>query len=54
MIEALMRDKERIEVRFLKGDECLGDAAGAQGWYVIPVVLCIDFFEMDSGSASFR
>lgn len=48
MREALMRDMERIGVRFLKGDECLVDASGAKGWYVIPVVLCIDFFEMAS------
>ena len=47
MREALMRDMERIGVRFLRGDECLGDASGAQGWYVIPVVLCIAFFEME-------
>ena len=49
-----MRDEEGIGVCFLKGDECLVDYAGARAWYVVPAVLCIDFFEMDSGSASFR
>ena len=54
MIEALMKDQKGIEVRLLKGNECLVDASVAKVWYAVRVVLRIDFFEMDSVSASFR
>ena len=54
MIEALMKDEEGTELRFLKGNECLVHASVARAWYAIPVIRYVEFFEMDSISASCR